>query len=265
MNFPVCQFNPKIKKKIGVSVSNPHSPHLVTLAKNLAKKINLPYLDELDNTFDFLLIVSSSHLSLKKLNSKFAPIYVDFLSGKQTYRRQHASLRTELLPRALGLKHHTKPIIIDVTAGLGQDSFILASLGFEIVMLERSPIIWALVQDGLDRALEDKQAASIVKRMQLVNVDAIHYLKKQPRADIIYLDPMFPERQKSARVKKEMEIFRELLGEDDDAENLLQLALACAAQRVVVKRPRLGSTLPGPVPSFNLLGRACRFDVYLKG
>lgn len=248
---------------VGVGVTNIHSPHLVALAKALAKKIGISYCDNTE-AVDYLLMVSSERLALKKLNSTFSPLFVDYLSGKQSYRRQHASLRTELLARALGLKHHNKPKIIDATGGLGQDSFILASLGFDVVMLERSAIIFALVEDGIKRALEDSHVAPIAKRMHPLQVDSISYLKNEPSVDLIYLDPMFPERQKSAKVKKEMEIFRDLVGEDEDGEELLQQALACATDRVVVKRPRLASSIPGPKPSFALSGRACRFDVYLR-
>lgn len=192
---------------------------------------------------------------------------VDFLSGKMKYRRQHTSLRREALARALGLKNiMPHPTIIDATAGLARDSFILAALGFEVTLLERSPVIHALITDGMQRALKDPETAPIIARMHLIQADAISWLKNHdPRPDLIYLDPMFPERKKSALPKKNMRIFHEIVGDDLDAAALLETALACAASRVVVKRPRLAATLAGPRPSFSISGSSSRFDVYLTG
>lgn len=190
---------------------------------------------------------------------------VDFLSGKLTYRRQNASLRNEILARAMGLNHHSNPIIVDATAGLARDSFILASLGFEIYLLERSDIVHALVADGIQRAMENIHVAPIVKRLHLIHTDAIAWLQKgEIIPDIIYLDPMFPERQKSALVKKEMQIFQDIIGDDTDAGKLFKTALACAKKRVVVKRPRLAPPIDETKPSFSMVGRSCRFDIYTR-
>lgn len=191
-------------------------------------------------------------------------IRIDFLSGKILYRIQHASLKKELLARAIGISPKERPRIIDATAGLGRDSLILAALGYEIILLERSPIIYAELKDALQRASHDKAIEPIIARMHLIHADAISWLPTQPKADVIYLDPMFPLRQKSASVKKEMVIMQELLGTDKDTEKLLDVALSCATRRVVVKRPRLAERIAGKVPHFNLMGKSSRFDIYLK-
>jgi 16S rRNA (guanine1516-N2)-methyltransferase len=163
----------------------------------------------------------------------------------------------------MGLKSHSTPKILDATAGLGRDSFILASLGFEITLLERSPIIHALLEDGIKRAGADAETAPIVERMHLIQTDAIHWMQTHAPFDIIYLDPMFPERNKSALVKKEMRIFQDVIGDDADANALLTAALACATKRVVVKRPRLAAYLAELTPSFSQTGSSSRFDIYL--
>ncbi len=127
---------------------------------------------------------------------------------------------------------------------------------------------FALLQDGLRRAHlaaeEDAELAVIVQRMRLIPGDSIHYMRGQPEAfaDVIYLDPMFPERLKSAAVKKEMQAFHQLVGQDDDGRHLLGAALDKALYRVVVKRPRLAPPVGDIEPNHRLEGKSSRFDIY---
>lgn len=234
-------------------------------AEALAQRLQLP-ITENPTSYTYLLVLTPEHLGLQDNNTQ-TTTWVDFLSGKNTYRRQHASLKRETLARAMGLKHKTNPFIVDTTAGLGRDSFIIASLGFEITLLERSPIIHALLEDGMRRAAEDPDVAPIIRRMHLLHTNAILWMQQQKtlsRPTIIYVDPMFPERSKSALVKKEMRIFQAVIGEDVDRDLLLTTALACTTQRVVVKRPRLAEALAELTPAFSLTGSSSRFDVYIK-
>lgn len=197
---------------------------------------------------------------------KFTPFYIDFLSGKLRYRGNEASLKREMLARALGKKPKDGARIVDATAGLGRDSFILAKLGFNVILLERSAILHALLQDAMHHAANDPETQPIIARMQLIHADAKDWLQQLPaddRPDIIYIDPMFPARQKSASVKKEMVILQQLLGAESDNDALLNVALACSKQRVVVKRPRLAPALTNQPRAFSLTGKSCRFDIYL--
>ncbi len=242
------------------------TPQLQQQAKALAKQLHLPFTTEDSAEFNYLLVITPDYLGLQKTGEKFHPLYVDFLSGKMIYRYQHASLKREALARALGLKGNTTPKIIDATGGLGRDSFILACLGFNVQILERSPIIFALLQDGIARAAKDNTMATIIKRLHIIQENAIFWLPSltsNERPDMIYLDPMFPERTKSALVKKEMRIFHDIVGDDLDADRLLTTALSCATQRVVVKRPRYAKSLSNIAPSFTLAGSSSRFDVYI--
>jgi 16S rRNA (guanine1516-N2)-methyltransferase len=242
--------------RIAVTAS---TPELNARAEALAEQLKLPF----SNDAEFLLIFTPLFLGLQKKDSDFQPLYVDFLSREMTRRRQQATVRKESLARALGLKNKTQPSIVDATAGLARDSFILACLGFEVTLLERSPIVAALLQDGLQRAALDETVAPIVSRLHLEQIEGVFWLKNAERPDLIYLDPMFPERKKSALVKKDMQIFQEIMHEEDDSELLLKTALECAKQRVVVKRPRLAEPITGPKPSFCLSGSSSRFDVYM--
>jgi len=247
------------------------APALNEKAQQLAMKLHLPFVPHFDEAaiteYDYLLLFTPHYLGLHPVSDKkFAPFHIDFLSGKMFYRTQQASLRRESLARAIGFKPSEHPRILDATAGLGRDSFILAKLGFEVTLLERSPILHALLQDALDRAQASKTFSSLCQRLQLIHADALDWLKQRPvdqRPDVIYLDPMFPERQKTASVKKEMVILQNLLGKDTDADQLFQLALTCATRRVVVKRPRLAPNVTGSAPSFSMAGKSSRFDIYL--
>lgn len=237
-------------------------PDCFSKAKALAEALSLSLVSDEQNDYDFLLILTPDYLGLKKTGSKSHPLHIDFLSGKLSFRRKQIGLRKEALARALGLKANTQPTIVDATAGLAQDSFILACLGFRVTLLERSPIIHALVEDGIRRGAKDPA----VERLRLIRADAVSWLKNcknAERPDLIYLDPMFPERKKSALTKETMRLLHEIVGDDPDADRLLPAALSCAKQRIVVKRPRLAPSLEGPAPSFSLTGSSSRFDVYL--
>jgi 16S rRNA (guanine1516-N2)-methyltransferase len=246
---------------ISIAVTTTTS-ELEQAANVLAERLHLPYISDNLANYTYLLILTPSHLGLQKVNSPANPLIIDFLSKKMAYRRQHATLRNEIIARALGLKNKLPRHIIDATAGLCRDSFILATLGFEINIIERSPIIFALIEDAIARARKDTKTQAIIERLHPIQANANDWLKNQT-ADVIYLDPMFPERKKSALSKQDMRIFHDVVGDDGDADELLTIALTCAKQRVVVKRPRLAAPLCGLIPSFSMEGSSNRFDIYL--
>ncbi len=192
---------------------------------------------------------------------------MDFTAGTLAHRRRFGGGRGQPLARAAGLKKGATPQILDATAGLGRDAFVLASLGCTLHMIERSPISMALLRDGLQRACSDPEIGEMVQnRMRLTfgNACAImRQLQDSERPDVVYLDPMYPHRNKSAQVKKEMRAFQLVIGQDTDTAELLEAALVCARQRVVVKRPRLAPPLAGPKASMTIESKNTRYDVYL--
>jgi 16S rRNA (guanine1516-N2)-methyltransferase len=231
--------------------------------QQLHQQLGLPLLENSAESFLYLLVVTDTHVELQQTQAKTKPFYVDFLSAAFAYRRAKSSKKNELIARAVGIKGNEKLSVIDATAGLGQDSFILAGLGCHVQAIERSPVIAALLQDGIDRFL--KSAVANVS-LSLLKGDAMTYLEKLTTnnlPDVIYLDPMFPARDKSALVKKEMRILRDIVGDDLDGVALLDMALQRANKRVVVKRPRLAPTIKGPKPDCVFKGQSSRFDVYL--
>lgn len=196
------------------------------------------------------------------------PLVVDFIGGKAGHRRRFGGGRGQLVAKACGLGKGGCPSIIDATAGLGRDAFVLAGLGAEVLMLERVPAIFALLEDGLRRARDDAETGEIARRMQVRRADAASELalavaEADVAPQVIHLDPMFPHRDKSALVKKEMRLFRELAGDDDDAPRLLEAALAVATHRVAVKRPRKAPPIAGPRPGHAIEGKTSRYDLYV--
>ena len=130
-------------------------------------------------------------------------------------------------------------------------------------MVERSKIIAALLQDGLERAGNIPEIRPIINRMTIIKGDCRTLVQVPKQPDVIYLDPMYPHRTKSALVKKEMRLLRAIVGDDIDAPELLEWALSQGAERVVVKRPKGAPDISGPEPTFIIKSKNSRFDVYL--
>ncbi|WP_367598052.1 class I SAM-dependent methyltransferase [Pseudomonas fulva] len=194
------------------------------------------------------------------------PVRVDFVEGQAAHRRQFGGGNGQMIAKAVGIAQGVRPVVLDATAGLGKDAFVLASLGCHMTLIERQPLVAALLEDGLARARADEQVGPIVARMRLLTGNAIECMRawEGEPPQVIYLDPMFPHRDKSALVKKEMRVFRPLVGDDLDAPALLEAALALATHRVVVKRPRKAPIIDGPKPSHGLEGKSSRYDIYPK-
>lgn len=232
-------------------------------AFELAKTLNLP----IGGDADFSLQVGEQGIQLQNLSEKnMNALLVDFVEGAVAHRRKFGGGKGQMIAKAVGIQPGVTPNVLDTTAGLGRDAFVLATLGCQVTMIERQPIIALLLEDGLTRAMLDDETKVIIQRMQLVKGSAIdlmtHWLTDVPQ--VIYLDPMFPHRDRSALVKKEMRLFRPLVGDDSDAPCLLEKALALASHRVVVKRPRKAPVIDGPLPSYSLEGKSSRYDIYPK-
>ena len=205
-------------------------------------------------------------LSVRWQGSKDKPVFVDFVGGKSGHRRKFGGGKGQDIAKAVGLNKGAKPSVLDATGGLGRDAFVLASLGCSVTLIERSPVIAALLQDGLNRAREHSDTADIAGRMSLIKGDSQTVMEAKASenqlVDVVFLDPMFPHRDKSALVKKEMRLFQDLLGSDPDADELLEPALRLAEYRVVIKRPKGAPDLNHQEPTYRLTGKACRYDIH---
>ena len=234
--------------------------------RQLAEAVSLPLFDGAGD-YVYLLYLTADHLQLRSLiEPQINPLYVDFVGGKNRHRRIYGGGRGQHLARAIGLKKHPHPVVVDATAGLGRDAFVLATLGCRVTMLERSAVIAALLGDGLQHAqdVDEEAVRNIAQQMLFVHADAISWLESnRGMADVIYLDPMFPARNKSAQVKKEMRFFQDIVGSDQDSGELFRTALDAARRRVVIKRPVRSGYVAAKKPDFSIKGKTTRYDIYL--
>lgn len=247
---------------------------LNALAESFARENDFLFVADTSNTMalraQFSLHFSESgHYLRWREGKQTAILNVDFVHGPKAHRRKFGGGKGQAIAKAIGLAGKFRPSVLDCTAGQGGDAFVLANLGCQVTMLERSSIAYLLLCDAIERAKKysaqegDKGLFDVMEKMRLLSVSAKEYLSGlDAKIDVIYLDPMFPERKKSALVKKEMRAFHHLIGSDDDADELLPLALAKARYRVVVKRAKHAPELADCEPSYTLAGKSTRFDVY---
>ena len=198
-------------------------------------------------------------------NLEKTPLIVDFVGGAVGHRFRSGEGRKQDLPKAVGFSSGTIPDVVDATAGLGRDAFLLASLGARVTLIERSATMHALLLEGLERArAEGGRIAETVSRMTLVHGDSC-VLLPQMNPQVILIDPMHPPRDKTALVKKEMRLIRDIVGTDADSVQLMQVALEAAQNRVVLKWPLRAEPMAGVrKPSHQILGKSTRYDVFVK-
>lgn len=208
------------------------------------------------------LKVSRDGLSLMRDGMELRPDFAEMLP-----RIKQGALQREMLVKAARVKGVEAPRAVDATAGLGEDSLLLAAAGFTVTLCEADPVIAALLEDALARASAHEVLGPIVERMHLVAGDSRIALERAgastgAQPDVVYLDPMFPGRTKSAAVKKKFQLIHglERPTEPLDEESLLQAALAAHPRKVVIKRPVKGPYLAGVKPSHAIAGKAVRYD-----
>lgn len=245
------------------------------VAERISNQIDLPLFELNSNNqdipaeSDYSLCVSHNGLSFISNTNNHGAIRCDFVKGSHRHRRNFGGGNGQMIAKAVGISGKFQPNILDLTAGLGSDAFVLASLESRVQMLERNPIVYLLLTDGIDRAMsasvDDSDLASIIGRMHLTEMNSSLYLDSLATTDypdVIYIDPMFPPRKKSAQVKKEMQALHQIVGEDDDASVILEKALNKAIYRVVVKRPAHSDYLGKQKPSYSLEGKSTRYDIF---
>lgn len=255
-------------------------------SQQLAERLQLPLISTAAGHESLMLSYRNDKLTLSwPLNRDAGVVCVDFTDAGLNFRLSQA-LSREAVVKAVGgcvprqSAGSAAPHLVDATAGLGQDAFILAAAGWQVSMIEQSRIVHALLEDGLRRARDVAQGAGtgsdtepsarrarmladILARLHLCEVgDSADTLPTLKPASVIYLDPMFPAREKAARVKKNRVLLQQLHGEEGSGEGLLPIALNLAA-KVVVKRPRLAGALQGLLPASSLTGKTSRFDIYV--
>lgn len=236
-------------------------PALHSQAQRLAEFLNIPLNPENKEVYAFHLELSPEGMSLRDMQKRV--LAVDFVHDHLNYQRRGVRGKNELLAKALGYSKGVRRVL-DLSAGLAIDAVFMTQLGFQVTALERSPLLFVLLEDAL------RKAPALQGKLEFIGTDSLEYLKNYSylpaearQIDAIYFDPMYPHKKKSALPKQEMVVFRELVGDDADAEQVLAEALKWPVRRVVVKRP-LGAEelLPGVVHSFE--GKVVRYDVYMR-
>lgn len=251
--------------RIGVCADPPEDA-AAGAANALAARLGVPRVAPGTHDVDVLIAVTPERIEARQPGSRVGPVFAEFTRGAFGHRRA-MPLRQEALVRAVGFRG--SPLeVVDATAGLGRDAMVLAVAGCRVVAVERHPVTHALLADGLARAERDPELGGVIReRLTLVHADAAAYLaSRETPPNVVYLDPMFPERTGSAVAKKELRLLGLLAADAEDADALLAAALASGAGRIVVKRPRLAPPLQAPdAPpvTMRLLGRSSRFDVYV--
>ncbi len=174
-------------------------------------------------------------------------------------------LSHELLIKAAKLKgFEGTPAAIDATAGMGEDALLLAAAGFDVTMYEYNPVISAILYDSLRRAKKDPAIALAAERMHLIEGDSLKAMAEaHDTTDLIYLDPMFPERQKSGMIKKKFQLLQRLEMPCADEDEMMHLAIDAHPKKIIVKRPAKGPYLAGVKPGYSIPGKAIRYDVYI--
>ena len=187
-----------------------------------------------------------------------------FIEGPILHRLRYGKGRGQNLAKAVGMKSNKNRNIIDATAGLGYDSFILASLGANVTLIERSEKIYKLLQDGISEGmLYGGEISKIIGRMSLIYGDSKNILP-QLSPEVILIDTMYKDRKKSALVKNDMRLVREMVGSDSDYIELIDIALKFAKNRVVIKQPRYAEPLKDiRQSSHQILGKTIRYDVHM--
>lgn len=232
-------------------------------AEALCRQTGLPLTTDL-STCKTALVLSADGLSLCRPGDPEMKgrIRVDFTTP--AWKRRLKGVRSELLIKAMGRRTCAGTEITDATGGLGRDSFLLAAAGFQVQVFECNPVLAALLMDGIQRAARHRETKAICNRIHCIPENAVDFLYvNKPAVDIMYLDPMFPKKNSSAKVKKELQLIQQIVGEDQDEAKLFTCALQTAVNRVVVKRSCNAPWLENVRPAYSLTGKIIRFDIYL--
>lgn len=222
----------------------------------LARKVGAPLADKPGP--ELTLMIDGSGVSLMGYGLSYRGDFEQMLHRITEGRLQHEML---VHVAKTNLPH---PTAIDATAGMGEDSLLLAACGYEVTLYEQNPVIAALLKDALRRAKKHPVLREIVERMHLVEGNSIELIPQRPEApDVLYLDPMFPARQKSGLINKKLQLIQKLEQPCPQEEAMLEMAFRVAPGKIIVKRPLKGANLAGKEPNYSVKGKAIRYDCFV--
>lgn len=223
------------------------------MAEAFARKNGTPISDKPGE--ELTLLFDSSGVSLTGFGLTFRGDFEQVLHRLTGGRLQH-----EMLVHITKTKKES-PRAVDATAGMGEDSILLAAAGYDVTMYEQNAVIAALLKDALRRAKKNPVLKDIVSRMRLIEGNSITLMKELNFIpDVIYLDPMFPARQKTGLVNKKLQLIQKLEQPCVEESELLDAALEIKPEKVVIKRPLKGAFLAEKEPDYSVKGKAIRYD-----
>lgn len=230
------------------------------LAGSLSARISAPIQDKDGNGLTVLF--DSKGVSL----TGYGLTYQGDFAGMM-HRITNGRLEHEMLVRAVKTDETGKTLkAVDATAGMGEDAFLIAAYGYEVILCEQNPVIAVLLKDALRRAKRDPYLKNIAGRMTVKCTDSVEYLSKNlDKIDVVYLDPMFPARQKSGLINKKLQLIQKLEPPCSAEKELFEAAILSKAERIIVKRPLKSQNLAGKTPNYMLKGKAIRYDCYVQG
>ena len=241
-----------MNNKIGVCIGKGGQKDM---AESFSRRTGSPIVNK---PGDYLTVLfDSKGVSLSGFGLSYQGDFENMLHRVTNGRLQHEMLAKAVKTDQENLK------AIDATAGMGEDSLLLAACGYQVTLYEQNPVIAILLKDALRRAKKNTVLKDIVSRMQLVEGDSIEHLNKRlDPVDVIYLDPMFPGRQKSGLINKKLQLIQKLEPPCSKETALFDAAMAAQPSKIIVKRPLKSPYLDERVPSYSLKGKAIRYDCY---
>lgn len=230
--------------------------------KKLVKKWNLVH----DKNSQIHLIIHVNNLEL--IHNDYlhlGSLKINFSSRKNIYRYKSLNKKNEILSKVIGIKKNYFPYVLDATAGLGQDGFILASLGCKVTLIERNPFIAIILDDAIRRIFLNLRKKCYFKfNMKLLYLSSFNMLNLGIiKPDVIYLDPMFPYRKIKSLPQKNIQLLQKIVGYDCDSHKLLNISRKLAKRRIVVKRFLNSPFLYDSKPNWTVFSKNHRFDIYL--
>lgn len=204
------------------------------------------------------VLFESTGISLSGFGLSYQNDFCDMIHRVTRGRLQH-----EMLVRAAKTSKE-RPKAIDATAGMGEDAFLLAAYGYEVTLYEQNPVVAVLLKDAIQRAKKNPEIKDIAERMHLIEENSVEALKNWVDAvDVVYLDPMFPKRQKSGLINKKLQLIQKLEPPCSEENELFDAAIAAKPSKIIVKRPLKSAHLAGRKPNYTLNGKAIRYDCYV--
>lgn len=227
-----------------------------SLAESFASKIGS---DILEKEGDGLTVLfDSKGVSLTGYNLTYQGDFEGMLRRVTEGRLLHEMLVKATKTDVEGL------VAVDATAGMGEDAFLIAANGYNVTLHEQNPVVALLLKDAIKRAKRQPILKDIVSRMHVVEGDSVELLSKRlDPVDLVYLDPMFPGRQKSGLIGKKLQLIQKMESPCSNEDSLFDAAISAGPSKIIVKRPLKAPFLAGRKPNYSLDGKAIRYDCYV--